>query len=52
MPNARSKSLFPRLRRNPGGPEFATAWAIFRTIPELGGDTPRESAPAQLAAQT
>ncbi|GAA5480807.1 hypothetical protein [Haloferula sargassicola] len=47
--------LVPRLRRNPGGPEFAAAWAASRIIRDLGGSagetdespgTPEPEAPA------
>jgi hypothetical protein len=42
--------LVPRLRRNPGGEEFAAAWTASRIIRNLGSSAPAEPEPVAPAA--
>ena len=38
--------LLPRLRRNPGGPEFTAVWTTSRIVRDLGTSAPAAPIPA------
>jgi hypothetical protein len=42
--------LLPRLRRNPGGPEFAVVWTAARIVRDLGTSAPADKAKTTPAA--